>query len=97
MSADALRTARTVRGRYAELKLDLVDSVNVVRAGQYETDTVRTLDRRDFGAILPLTPHPAFGLLPDDLQAASPRKGETDAASGGTPRLSRNHETRAGV
>ncbi|MER5915592.1 PIN domain-containing protein [Streptomyces sp. NPDC001982] len=67
VSAAALRTARNVQDRYAELKLGLADSVNVVLAEQYETDTVLTLDRRDFRAIRPLTRHPAFRLLPDDL------------------------------
>lgn len=67
VSAAALRTARTVQDRYAELKLDLADSVNVVLAEQYQTDTVLTLDRRDFRAIRPLSRHAAFRLLPDDL------------------------------
>ena len=67
VSAATLRTARTVQDRYAELKLDLADSVNVVLAEKYETHTVLTLDRRDFRAIRPLTRHPAFRLLPDDL------------------------------
>jgi uncharacterized protein len=65
--AAVLRRARTVQTRYAGLRLDLADAVNVVLAEQYETDTVLTLDRRDFRAIRPLTGHSAFRLLPDDL------------------------------
>lgn len=67
VSAPTLRRARTVQERYAELRLDLADSVNIVLAAQYETDTVLTLDRRDFRAVRPLTGHTAFRLLPDDL------------------------------
>ncbi|MFI1963859.1 PIN domain-containing protein [Streptomyces pathocidini] len=67
ITADILRKARTVQTRYTELRLDLADSVNVVLAERYETDTVLTLDRRDFRAIRPLTAHAAFRLLPDDL------------------------------
>ena len=65
--AAVLRRARAVQMRYADLRLDLADSVNVVLAEQYETETVLTLDRRDFRAIRPLTRHTAFRLLPDDL------------------------------
>ncbi|MCC2275225.1 PIN domain-containing protein [Streptomyces sp. ET3-23] len=67
VSAPVLRKARTVQNQYAELRLDLADAVNVVLAEQFETDTILTLDRRDFRAIRPLTPHQAFRLLPDDL------------------------------
>ncbi len=67
VAADALRKARTVQDRYAGLRLDLADAVNVVLAERYETDGVLTLDRRDFRAIRPLTGHKAFRLLPDDL------------------------------
>lgn len=67
--AAALRRARTVQSRYAELGLDLADAVNVVLAEEYETDTVLTLDRRDFRAVRPLTGHKAFRLLPDDMDA----------------------------
>lgn len=66
VSASRLRTARTVQDQYRDLGLDLADSVNVVLAEQYETETLLTLDRRDFRAIRPLTGHPAFRLLPDD-------------------------------
>lgn len=67
LTAEALRAARCVQKQYADLVLDLADSVNVVLAEQYETDAVLTLDRRDFRAIRPLTGHMAFRLLPDDL------------------------------
>jgi predicted nucleic acid-binding protein len=65
--ADVLRRARTVQTRYAGLRLDLADAVNVVLAEQHETDTVLTLDRRNFRTVRPLTGHSAFRLLPDDL------------------------------
>ncbi len=67
VAADTLRKARTVQTRYADLRLDLADAVNVVLAEQYETESVLTLDRRDFRAMRPLTSHKAFRLLPDDM------------------------------
>jgi uncharacterized protein len=67
LTAQSLRRARMIQGRYAALRLDLADSVNVVLAAQYETDCILTLDRRDFRAVRPLTQHQAFRLLPDDL------------------------------
>ncbi|AEH07941.1 MULTISPECIES: PIN domain-containing protein [Protofrankia] len=67
LAADALRRARVVQHRYAGLNLDIADAVNVVLAERYETDSVPTLDRRDFRAIRPLSNHKAFRLLPDDL------------------------------
>ncbi|MDQ0760192.1 type II toxin-antitoxin system VapC family toxin [Streptomyces canus] len=66
-SADVLADARLVQGRYRDLALDLTDSVITVLAREYATDAVLTLDRKDFRAIHPLTAHPAFRLLPDDL------------------------------
>lgn len=66
-AAPVLRRARMIQGKYAALRLDLADSVNVVLAAEYETECILTLDRRDFRAIRPLTHHPAFRLLPDDL------------------------------
>lgn len=63
---DMLADALSLRARYADLDLDLVDAVNAVVAASYETDCVLTLDRRDFRAIRPLTRHRAFRLLPDD-------------------------------
>jgi uncharacterized protein len=67
VAADTLRKARAVQARHADLRLDLADAVNVALAEQYETDSVLTLDRRDFRAMRPLTSHKAFRLLPDDL------------------------------
>ena len=67
VSAKALRRARAVQNRYADLRLDLTDAVNVVLAERYETEYVLTLDRRDFRAVRPLTGHDAFVLLPDDF------------------------------
>ncbi len=67
VSATVLRRARSVQTAYADLRLDLADSVNVVLAETYETEIVLTLDRRDFRAIRPLSGHTAFRLLPDDL------------------------------
>jgi uncharacterized protein len=66
-AAPVLRRARIIQGKYAALRLDLADSVNVVLAAEYETDCILTLDRRDFRAVRPLTHHQAFRLLPDDL------------------------------
>jgi uncharacterized protein len=65
---EILDTARLVQKQYASLDLDLADAVNVGLAARYRTDAVLTLDRRDFRAIHPLTPHKWFRLLPDDLQ-----------------------------
>ncbi|MEV1006460.1 PIN domain-containing protein [Streptomyces sp. NPDC049881] len=67
LSAETLRNARLVQNRYAALRLDLTDAVNVVLAEAFEMETILTLDRRDFRAVTPLTGHHAFRLLPDDL------------------------------
>ncbi|WP_019927632.1 PIN domain-containing protein [Nocardia sp. BMG111209] len=67
VAAGILRRGRSIQERYAALSLDLTDATNVVLAEVYETDSVLTLDRRDFRAITPLTEHVAFRLLPDDL------------------------------
>ena len=64
---EVLDTARMVQRQYASLDLDLADAVNVALAAQYRTDAVLTLDRRDFRAMRPLTPHKCFRLLPEDL------------------------------
>jgi uncharacterized protein len=64
---DILDTSRLIQQQYASLDLDLADAVNVALAARYRTDAVLTLDRRDFRAIRPLTPHKWFRLLPDDL------------------------------
>jgi uncharacterized protein len=67
LNVPEMRRARLVQEKYAALGPDLADSVNVVLAAEYETDCILTLDRRDFGAIRPLTHHRSFRLLPDDL------------------------------
>lgn len=67
LSHGHLRKARRVQDRYADLHLDLTDAVLVVLAAEYETETILTLDRKDFRAITPLTGGRAFRLLPDDL------------------------------
>jgi len=64
---EILDTARTVQRQYEGLDLDLADAVNVALAAQYRTDAILTLDRRDFRAMRPLTPHKSFRLFPDDL------------------------------
>jgi predicted nucleic acid-binding protein len=64
---EVLDTARMVQRQNASLDLDLADAVNVALAAQYRTDAILTLDRRDFRAMRPLTPHKRFRLLPDDL------------------------------
>jgi predicted nucleic acid-binding protein len=66
ITVEILETAYAVRRRYADLDLDLADAVNVVLAADHRTDAVLSLDRRDFRAVRPLTPHKAFRLLPDD-------------------------------
>lgn len=66
ITVELLETARQVQRQYGGLDLDLADGVNVAVAAEYRTSSVLTLDRRDFRAIRPLTPHPAFRLLPDD-------------------------------
>ncbi|MQY27633.1 PIN domain-containing protein [Nocardia aurantia] len=67
IAASTFRRSRSIQERYAALSLDLTDATNVVLAEIYETDAVLTLDRKGFRAITPLTEHPAFRLLPDDL------------------------------
>jgi predicted nucleic acid-binding protein len=64
---EILDTARMVQRQYAGLDLDLADAVNVALAARYRTDAILALDRRDFRAMHPLTPHKWFRLLPDDL------------------------------
>ena len=66
ITVELLETARQVQRQYGGLDLDLAGGVNVALAAEYRTSSVLTLDRRDFRAIRPLTPHPAFRLLPDD-------------------------------
>ena len=66
-TAEILDPAQSAQRRYTDLDLDLADAVNIVLAAEYGTDAVLTLDRRDFRAVRPLTPHKAFRLLPDGL------------------------------
>ncbi|GAA2609899.1 type II toxin-antitoxin system VapC family toxin [Streptomyces axinellae] len=67
LSADTPRRARTVQNRYAALRLDLTDAVNVILAEAFDTEVILTLGRRDFRTVTPLTGNHAFRLLPDDL------------------------------
>jgi predicted nucleic acid-binding protein len=67
VTVTTVEQAQMVRAHYGALNLDLTDAVNVVIARDYDTDTILTLDRRDFRTITPLSPHKAFRLLPDDL------------------------------
>ncbi|MDT0442065.1 PIN domain-containing protein [Streptomyces johnsoniae] len=67
LSAETLRRARVVQNRYAALRLDLTDAVNVVLAEAFDTEIILTLDRLDFRAVTPLTGNHAFRLLPDGL------------------------------
>ncbi|MEU5347114.1 PIN domain-containing protein [Streptomyces sp. NPDC020766] len=62
-----LAAAQSVRVHYGPLDLDLAAAVNVALAADYDTDTILTLDRRDFRAVRPLGHHKAFRVLPDDL------------------------------
>jgi len=63
-----LDAAQTVRAKYEGLRLDLADAVGVVLADKYHTDSIFTLDQRDFRAIEPLTPDfRAFRILPSDM------------------------------
>jgi predicted nucleic acid-binding protein len=66
ITVELLETARNVQRQYDSLDLDLADAVNVALAAEFRTVSVLTLDRRDFRALRPLTPHPAFRLFPDD-------------------------------
>lgn len=61
-----LIAAADVRARYASLKLDLADAVGVVLADRHRTNTIFTLDQRDFRAIVPLSNFDAFRILPAD-------------------------------
>lgn len=67
VTTEVLDQANAVRTLYPDLRLDLADAVNAALAADYETETILTLDRRDFRALTPLTKHTAFRLLPDDL------------------------------
>lgn len=64
ITADILDTAQAVREHYAGLRLDLADAVNVVLAAAYRTNAILTLDYRDYRAIVPLSAHESFRILP---------------------------------
>ncbi|WP_168801351.1 PIN domain-containing protein [Glycomyces buryatensis] len=61
----SLLAAHAVLQDYPEIGLS--DATNVVLAREFRTDAIATLDMRHFRMIRPLTPHPAFRLLPADL------------------------------
>ncbi|MDT0344951.1 PIN domain-containing protein [Streptomyces litchfieldiae] len=67
LTTDTLRKARMVQNRYAALRLDLTDAVNVILAEAFDTEIILTLASQDFRAVAPLTGNHAFRLLPDDL------------------------------
>lgn len=67
ITTELLGAAQALRRRHAALDLDLADAVTMVLAARYRTDAVLTVGRRDFRAVRPLSHHPAFRLLPDDL------------------------------
>lgn len=67
VTLDVLTTAQGVQQGFRDLDLDLADAVNVALAADYRTNAILTLNRRDFRALRPLTPHKAFRVLPDDL------------------------------
>lgn len=60
-----LSTALVTMRRYPQI--GLTDTMNVVMASQYHTDSILTLDRRHMRMVRPLTGHTAFRLWPDDL------------------------------
>ncbi|MET7746867.1 PIN domain-containing protein [Streptomyces sp. NPDC005385] len=66
-----LSTAIAVAEGYADADqgkgIGLADAMNVALAAAYSTDVMFTTDRH-FRMIRPLTGHPAFRLLPEDLQ-----------------------------
>ena len=67
VSNDDLTAAARVRQRYADLRLDLADAVGVVIADNFGTNSIFTLDQRDFRAIVPLTSgFDSFTILPAD-------------------------------
>ncbi|WP_055694174.1 PIN domain-containing protein [Streptomyces prasinopilosus] len=59
-----LSTALITMRRYPQI--GLTDTMNVVMAAEYHTDSILTLDRRHFRMVRPLTGHVAFRLWPDD-------------------------------
>jgi predicted nucleic acid-binding protein len=53
------------RKRVKPGSLDLADAMNVVMAARLNTDLILTMDQ-DYRAVRPLSPHPAFRLVPWD-------------------------------
>ncbi|MDR1513941.1 MAG: PIN domain-containing protein [Propionibacteriaceae bacterium] len=47
--------------------IDLADALNVVAAARVDTNLILALDQ-DYRVIRPLTAHPAFALIPQDLE-----------------------------
>lgn len=60
-----LSSALVTMRRYPHI--GVTDTMNVVMASEYRTDSILTLDRRHFRMVRPLTGHTAFRLWPDDL------------------------------
>lgn len=65
LSADELRAARALVGRYRDLRLGLADASLIVLAERYGTRCIATFDQRAFRAVEPLQGG-AFTLLPAD-------------------------------
>jgi uncharacterized protein len=61
-----LDEAVSVNTRYADLRLGVTDSLNVVLAARHGTVRVFTLDERHFRVVRPLAHGEAFTLLPLD-------------------------------
>ena len=52
--AEDLAQAHAVVERYADQSIGLADASNVILAARYQTRTVVTLDRRNFGVVRPI-------------------------------------------
>ncbi|MEZ5087914.1 MAG: PIN domain-containing protein [Tessaracoccus sp.] len=52
--------------------LDLADAMNIVVAGAKATNLIVATDQ-DYRRVVPLSGHPAFALLPQDLASHAPR------------------------
>ncbi|WP_239313482.1 MULTISPECIES: PIN domain-containing protein [unclassified Frankia] len=62
-----LHTARALMALYKNMSIGITDAMNAALAAYFRTDAVFTLDRKHFRAIRPISGHPHFRLLPDDL------------------------------
>ena len=67
ITIELLETARKVQRKHAGLDLDLANGVNVALAAEYRTCSCLPWTAAISGRSRPLTPHPAFQLLPDDM------------------------------